>query len=271
MENKNSLRWELNQSSTQQLAQMLQQETQKDVPDDDLVLLILHILEERDADKPIELGPKSRSAWETYCKEAEGRTKSPVLWLKRAAKMAASLVLILGMLFVIAPQEASAGSFWKIFTNVTDSIFQYVNIGSRETQPEEYVFQSDNPGLQQVYDAVVKELGITAPMVPQWLPEGSELDTIETIDTPAKKGIHARFKNDNSEIILVFDSMKLDLSPQYDKASQQIKEYEFKGIVHNYMRNKHVWTINWATQNIKCTLYIDCQEEYIKQIIQSIY
>ena len=271
MKNKTSLYWELNQNSTQQLADMLQQETRKDAPDDDLVLLILHILEERDAGKPIELGPKSRSAWEAYCKKTGSQTRRPVLRLNRAAKMVASLTLVLGILFVIAPQEASAGSFWKIFTNVTDTIFQYVNIGSEETQPEEYVFQSDNPGLQKVYEAVVEELEITEPVVPQWLPEGSELDTVETLDTPAKKGIHARFNYNDSEIVLVFDFMKLDVSPQYDKASQQVKEYEVKGIVHSYMRNKHVWTINWAKQNIKCSLFIDCQEDIVKQIIRSIY
>lgn len=271
MENKNSSRWELNQSSTQQLAQMLQQETQKEIPDDDLVLLILHILEERDADKPIELSPKSRSAWETYCKKVEGRAKSPVLQLNRAAKMAASLVLILGMLFVLAPQEASAGSFWKIFTNVTDSIFQYVNIGSRETQPAEYVFQSDNPGLQQVYDAVVEELGISAPMVPQWLPEGSELVEIIRVSTPANEKISATFSLDNNTIILVYSKMNMDLSHQYYKAEGPISEFEANGTLYNYMRNANVWTVNWAKQNLKCSIYIDCQEAVLKQIIDSIY
>ena len=43
----------------------------------------------------------------------------------------------------------------------------------RNEQPE-YVFETDHPGLQQIYDAVV-EMGVTEPVVPMWVPEGYDL------------------------------------------------------------------------------------------------
>lgn len=273
MENKNitDLRRELNRMSSQQLTELLDRETGNETPDDDLVLTALHILEDRNADQPAELGPKSEDAWKTYQDSVRKREPKPTLRVPRLVK-AASLVLVLfGLCLAYLPKQAHAGSFWKIITDWTDDIFQYVNIGEKETEPEEYVFQTDNPGLQQVYDAVVDFLEITEPVVAQWLPEGSELVEIKQVETRGKKAVHAKFVIDENEIILTFNKMEVDYSPQYYKAEDQIKEYELNGVVHNYMRNDDIWSVNWVKQNIKCSIFIDCQEDEVKQIIRSIY
>lgn len=270
MENVNiaDLRRELNQMSSQQLRELLDRETGKETPDDDLVLTALHILEDRNADQPAELGPKSEDAWKTYQDRVRQREQKPMLRVVKAA----SLVLVLfGLCLAYLPKQAHAGSFWKIITDWTDDIFQYVNIGEKETEPEEYVFQTDNPGLQQVYDTVVDFLEITEPVVAQWLPEGSELVEIRQIETRGKKSVHAKFVIDEKEIILAFNKMEVDNSPQYYKAEDKVERYEINGIVHTCMRNGDVWSISWAKQNVKCSISIDCQEDEVKQIIRSIY
>lgn len=273
MENVNiaDLRRELNQMSSQQLRELLDRETGKETPDDDLVLTALHILEDRNADQPAGLGPKSEAAWKIYQDRVRKREPKPTLRVPRLVK-AASLVLVLfGLCLAYLPKQAHAGSFWKIITDWTDDIFQYVNIGEKKTEPEEYVFQTDNPGLQQVYDTVVDFLEITEPVVAQWLPEGSELVDISTTETDGKKSVHAYFMNGKKEIILAFNKMSTDRSPQYDKVASHVQVYELNGIVHSYMRNESAWSINWTKQNIKCSISIDCQEDILKRIIQSIY
>lgn len=273
MENKNitDLRRELNRMSSQQLRELLDRETGKETPDDDLVLTALHILEDRDADQPAGLGPKTEAAWKTYQDRVRKREQKSTLRVPRLVK-AASLVLVLfGLCLAYLPKQAHAGSFWKIITDWTDDIFQYVNIGEKETEPEEYVFQTNNPGLQQVYDTVVDFLEITEPVVAQWLPEGSELVEIRQIETRGKKAVHAYFVNEEKEILLAYNKMSVDQSPQYDKVASQVQEYEINGIIHNYMRNESTWSINWAKHNIKCSISIDCQEDILKQIIRSIY
>lgn len=269
--NKNDLRFELVQMSSSELSQLIRAETGKETPDDDLVLTALEILEERKADRSVELGPESREAWEDYLEKFRARQKKPLLTLGNLAK-AASIVLILGVLLVSGlTQEAHAGSLWKIIAQAGESIFQYVNIGQKETEPEEYVFQSDNPGLQQVYEAVVTELGVTEPVVVQWLEEGYELTTLDIIETPAKKGVHAVFCNSTSEIVLVFDQMQKDLSQRYYKTETRVDVYEYNGVIHNFVQNNELWLVSWTKQNLKCSISINCQEDVLKQIIKSIY
>lgn len=261
----------LEQLDSQQLEEMLHAETQKETPDDDLVLQILDILKKRDAEKPIELGPKSQVAWKKYQAKARARGRKSVIrmgWIVKAA----SFVLIAGLMgAAFLPKDATAGSFWKILTSWTEDFFQYENIGAEETEPKEYVFQSDNPGLQQVYEAVVEELGITEPVVPMWLPGEPVLKEIKVVETPVLKSIHAIFDADNGEIVLLFDKMMKDVSPSFNKTEESIEEFEINGIKHNFICNNEHWIISWANQNIKCSIYIDCQGDILKDIVKSIY
>lgn len=264
------LRPKLEQRPTQELAAILQTETEKELPNDDLVLLILDILEKRDAGKPIELGPQSQAAWENYQEKAIARAKKrviPTKWIARAA----SFLLIGGILAaVMLPQQATAGSFWKILTSWTEDLFEYVNIGE-ENEPQEYVFQTQIPGLQQVYEAVVEELGITEPVVPMWLPGKPELVELECIETPGKNSVYALLREEESEIVLIFDKMAKDFSPTFYKAEAAVIEFEWRGINHNFVPNVDNWLISWTRQNIKCSITLDCQEGILENIIKSIY
>lgn len=262
---------ELRLMTSSQLSQLIRAETRKETPDDALVLEALHIIEERNTDKPRNLGPKSQAAWEEYRNKVRHRGKGALRYLGAAGKAAVLAVILWGILTAINPPEAHAGSFWKIVTRFTDSIFQYVNIGAEETAAEEYVFQSDNPGLQQVYEAVVTELGITEPVVVQWLEEGYVLTVLDIIETPAKKAVHAVFKNGEKEIVFSFDKMKKDLSPGYDKGAEAVTEYEFNGIVHNIVYNHEFLLVGWTRQSLKCFISVECQEDVLKQMIRSIY
>jgi len=268
MNKKDDLRQELEQMSSAQLAEMLRKETTKEEPDDALVLLLLHILEERKAEKPAALDERGEAAWKEYQakrKKASGQIRFG--WGMRAA----SLAVVICLLFALIPQHAAAGSLWKVLTRWTDDFFEYINFGAPNTEPAAYEFHSENPGLQEVYDAVVEELEITKPVVAQWLPEGYELEEIIPIDTPSEKGVYARFINGEDEAVLTFEEMKTDFSPQYDKSKESIKTVEVNGISHYYMQNNDIWTISWARQNLKCAIFVGCQENELEKIIDSIY
>lgn len=268
MNKKDDLRQELEQMPSAQLAEMIREETTKEEPDDDLVLLLLHILEERKTEKPAALDERGEAAWEEYqAKRKKASGQIHFGWGMRAA----SLAVVICLLFALIPQQAAAGSFWKVLTSWTDDFFEYINFGAPNTEPAAYEFHSENPGLQEVYDAVVEELEITEPVVAQWLPEGYELEEIIPIDTPTEKGIYARFVNGDNEAVLNFTEMKADFSPLYDKSKEPIEKVEVNGIIHYYMRNNDSWTISWVRQNLKCAISIDCTEGELEKIIDSIY
>lgn len=268
MDKANDLQQKLEQMSSQQLAEMIRTETSKEQPDDDLVLLILHTLEKRKKNDHAELGAGERTAWKKY-RTPKKKRHGPVHfgWGAKAA----SFVAIICLLFAAVPQVATAGSIWKILSSYTDAFFEYINIGGSAIEPEEYVFKTDNPGLQQLYDTVVAELGVTEPVVAQWLLDGYELAEITRIDTPSENGIYARFVYEEDEAVFTFDEMKFDISPKYAKAAISIKELEINGIIHSYVRNNGVWLVSWTQQNLKCSIYINCQEDDLINIIKSIY
>lgn len=263
------LQRELETISTEQLRTMLNTETQKDTPDDDLVLSILHILEDRD---PVELdfeSEKEEAAWKLFRKRVRGRKKYRLRHSGNLMK-AASIVLVICLLFVMVPQQAEADNWWQRLTKWTDDFFGFFREEEDTFRLEDYEFRTDNPGLQQVYDAVV-ELGVTIPAVPMWLPEGYELAECTTVETPAKQYVHARFLNNGSACVLKVNLLNIESPKAYFKDDISVIERETGGVIHSIIRNTENWSVTWTKDNIECSIHIDCSEDVLYKIIDSIY
>ena len=153
---------------------------------------------------------------------------------------------------------------------LTDSIVEFFSPGMANDNIKEYVFETDNPGLQQVYDAVVG-LGVTEPVVPMWLPEGYELVECKVVETSHKQGIAASFQNEQRYIAYRIDIHGVDVSHEYHWGGDIIAEYECAGIRHTIMRNNDRWVVTWFTDNIECSFTLDCQEDTLYNILKSIY
>lgn len=268
-----SLRELLETLPTEQLDEMLDKELHSEVMDDHAVQMILRVLREREKDFPVVLTPEVEKAWETYQQDtaklkAEAARRPKIhSWILRTVSAAA---VILVLLLAIVPQRADAEGFWERLARWTDSIFEFINPNAGKAAQEEYVFQTDNPGLQQVYDAVV-ELGVTEPVVPMWLPEGYELGQCETISVPSKNYVHARFSNGSKDIIFEVDIYHSDVPNKYDKDATQVVSFEKNGMNYNIMQNKETWAIVWSKDSIECFFRIDCQEDVLYRILASIY
>lgn len=262
------LRKDWEQLPTPELEGMLRGELEKKVPDDDIVLLLLHILEEREAAAPLELTERERKAAERYRQRVSSRKKKPVFF-SRWLSVAASMVLILGLLIAVVPQRAEAETFWEMLQRWSDTVVAYF---SREDRfdDEKYVFLTDNPGLQQVYDAVA-QLGVTEPVVPMWLPEGSEITEIVEKNTPMLSGVFASFSNGSSQIVYKLDIYNGEPAHQYYKDDTHYESYELEGTIYNITRNNTRWSVIWTKDNIEGHITLDCQEETLRRILNSIY
>jgi hypothetical protein len=133
-----------------------------------------------------------------------------------------------------------------------------------------YTFTTDNPGLQQVYDAVV-ELGITEPVVPMWLPEKYHVIELDRKETPMSKYIWATFSDDKSLIVYKLNIYQGEPAHQYYKDDTHYEKYEQNGIVYYITQNNGWWTAVWTKENIECVLSLDCQEETLRRILRSIH
>lgn len=262
----------LEQLPTGILEEQLRTELEKEPPDGERIRMLMGILEQRDQQEHPGLTPEDAEAWEKYQAKLAEQKKAPEkrgrIW-SRGLKAAAAAV-VLGVLFLAIPQKAEAESFFEMLTRWTDSIFELFGSSSSNNQHVDYVFVTDNPGLQEVYDAVTS-LGVTEPVVPMWLPEGAELEECKIVETPTKKGLLASFILNGSEIVIKIDSCDIVISREYHKDNLDAENYEIEGIVHNIMMNENMWVVVWTNQNFECSIALNCQKDVIYKIIESIY
>lgn len=254
--------------STPELEAMLQAELERKPPDDEKVILLLHILEAREKDLPLHLSEREERAWQEYRQRVmsrKGKRKLPPRWLS----VAASVVLIVAILFSVIPQQAEAESFWEMIQRITGSVMEFFN-PREDISTIDYHFETDNPGLQQVYDAVV-ELGVTDPMVPMWLPEEYEIKELDTEITPMLKGIDATFSNGHVDTVFKLDIFNGEPAHEYYKDDTHYETHEWNGTTYYITQNNSWWSVVWTRENTECFLTLECTEETLWKILESIH
>lgn len=258
----------MEQLEKEKLQAMLQAELERDTPDPDSVRLILSVLEEQETEKSAQLTEEKEVAWQKYQKKVSGLKKKPAKHWNVLAR-AASVVLIIGVLFVAIPGQANAETFWEMLQRWSANLLEIVN-PKEHISSADYMFQTDNEGLQQVYDAVV-ELGITEPVVPMWLPEEYVLAELESKESPVLKRVLARFTHEDKEVVYKLDLFSGEPARQYYKDDTHYETYEQNGITYNITRNNDRWGVVWTKENIECSIILDCQEDTLRRILESIY
>lgn len=273
MNNSQTLLWSmLSEQSTEQLDERLAQELHRETVDEDAVRTILAVLRDREKDERVEVTPEIRQAWEKYQvdskaiqgSKAKGR-KVPG-WGMRAA----SIGIVLLLLFAAIPQQAQAENFWEKLVRWTDSVFELFTPHAREAVQEEYVFQTKNPGLQQMYNKVVG-MGISEPVVPMWLPDGYELVNYEQKTIPFSEYISYVFCDGSNEIILDVNIYSSTEAIQYQKDKSEVDLFEYQGTEFYIFHNLGERTVTWTKDNIVCCFTLDCQEDVFYKILKSIY
>lgn len=261
-----SLREFVEQMPTQELDAMLQAELQKENIDEDLVRLILDVLESREMDCPVEYIPEAVKAAQKL-ENIGPRTTAGVKY-PRVLK-AASILLVAGLLLFALPRVAHAENLFELIARWTDSVFEFFNPAEPNDQPE-YVFKTDHPGLQQIYDAVV-EMGVTDPVVPMWLPDSFELAESKVIKTPSEKHVYAIFKNESDTITFRLCILNEKNELEYYKDETNAELYEYNAVTHYILRNVDRQIAMWKTERTVCSVTVGCQEETLYAILESIY
>ena len=266
--NTTGLRGMMEQMSTEQLDDMLLHELEKESVDESAVRLIMEVLQQRDQDISVPVTSQVATAWEKYQTNAPVQRRSKFSFKSWPVRSAAAIAVVIALALTV-PQNAEAEGFWDRVSRWTDSIFEFFT-PDNETVDEEYVFKTDNPGLQQVYDTVTA-LGVTDPVVPMWLPEGYELVERKLSEFPSKTVIYASFNNEEKSIILDIAIRNTESSRQYSKDEDDIKTREIADIDHMILHNEEWWTATWTRDRLECAIYMDCQEETLYKVLKSIY
>lgn len=263
--NNASLRDALEKLSTSQLDAMLRAELEKEPPDEYAVRLILKVLREREADYPVETNAQIDRAWDEY----EQKTTPKGIGVSHRILKAAAVLLVVGTLLFSLPQEVKAGSIFDRIAAWTDSIFELFSPGADRIQTE-YVFQTDHPGLQELYDTVTG-LGVTVPVVPMWMEEGYVLKECKVVETPICTKVVAIFMFGDKEALFSIYIYSQNVESEYHKNYPDTEQFESDGVFHNIFQNEGLWTAVWTKGNVECSIVIDCQEDILHKMIKSIY
>lgn len=191
--------------------------------------------------------------------------KPKPLWrMKAVAAVAAVLCLVL-----VALPVSGTPFIQEMVAKWNDNIFWIETPGTPVEPPEDYVFQTDNPGLQQLYD-VVTELGINFPVVPMWLPDGYELSQIQKYSSPDNGRIVSTFENENSEIIICFER-KDGIETDILKDIEEPEAWWFAGKKHFYVTNSSKTKVVWITDGYEIIILASLDKSVMHSIVNSIY
>lgn len=268
-DNMAALRDTLEQMETQQLDDMLLKELRQETPNGDLIRMIGSVLKERDKDTVPDIDANIRQAWERYQRKSRPVHKKRSC-LNSLFVKAASLLLVLVALQVFVPQKAEAMNFFERFISWTEDVFSLINPAEAGEEKGVYVFRTDNPGLREVYDKVV-ELGVTVPVVPSWIPEGYELVECKVTEMPISNYLSARFACGSADFVYQLEIYTDNVTYDFCKDGTEIRVEEKNGIEYSILQNSDVLVAVWTRDNVQCCIAIDCQEDTLLRILDSIY
>ena len=150
------------------------------------------------------------------------------------------------------------------------TIFELFTYGDPDNTPKEYVFHTEHSGLQELHDTLV-DLGVTTPVVPTWLGAEYQYSDCMITNTPITKKVRATFSGEKSEAVFEVNIYSDSIPREFHKKDQPAEIHEFNGTDYYIFRNKEKWTVVWAEENIECSLVIECQEDVLYKILDSIY
>jgi len=261
-----SEKWE--QMPTEELDRVLQAELRKEYPDENVVLPILREIENRENYKPVENTPELQAIREKLSKhdtytDPNKRTRA---WITSFAAIAAVLCLVVMAL----PKTVGAESIIEVLYRWTNDIFEFFTPEQDATNPPvDTVFDTDNPGLQELYDKMT-ELGVSKAVVPTWLPEGFSLSELKELPMPSGTKMHTGFKNGSTEILITY-RVSTDMLSKLEKEAASVEVFEVGGVAHLIAENEGNYSVTWTVDGVACLLNANVAKEELYAIIKSIY
>ena len=253
---------------TSELDRQLQLELQKEEPEEEVVLGIMRVLQEREENCTVEVTKDIQDAWNRYHEKTvkPKKTTRKCKWFIRAAAVA-----VFGFVILAMPQTVGAESLLDVFFRWTESVFEFFAPEDEATNPTvEQMFQTEHPGLQQVYDQL-SELGVTEPVVPMWLPEGFELTELKTILMSDGEKLCAVFHSSNGCIAISYRVSADILPSKYEKEVSGVEIYEPFDVCHLIMDNDENLLVTWTVDGVECAINTDIEKEEVYKLIDSIY
>lgn len=256
--------------TTDRLEDLLRSEIARRPLNDDRIRKIMAVLEERKPARPVELTEDESADWENFvqlCTTEQpcAETKGCVAGRKRGFLISAIAACLCLVIFALPPALGA--------NNVIDLIGQISSGKIKLFHPgnayDDYVFQTDNPDLQKLYDTVV-EMGITEPVVPMWLPEGYVLKEKKVVQTPTKHKVYASFYYGENFFVLKIEAKGYSDPYTVESDMAEFEPIELYGSSYYFTSNDGATTVLWGNEGYLCSISTNADEDICYDILRSI-
>lgn len=190
--------------------------------------------------------------------------------LRKMLATAAMIAILITTLFAIPVQGEN------LFSRIAHWTSELFSLGSSETDKvqEEGLFMDGPANSTELRNFLIKN-GITAQIVPTYIPEEFELQEISVeSEDPTHQKIYAEFLNGTGETITISIRNYESLDPVVEKDDGSVSTYLCNGISHYIFSNLGAMVVSWSNGGFYCTLVLSSNafsEQTLHQMIDSIY
>lgn len=242
--------------------------------DTELLLYVMEVLARRRNNNHNIAEKNAHSAWSEFQahympeikldnpKKEKRHHTSP--WLRRAVSIAAVLVLVLSI--PVTAKALSIGEIWDIFARWAKETFSFVsgeNTEVSEPSPE-------NINTADSLHEALHKFKLDSSILPNWIPNGFELDKVEEDISPIQKSYTALYLDGDMYLrIQVRTHLSEDIQNN-EIENEPIEIYVSDGIEYFIFQNLDQLRAIWAVDSYECLITGDVTLDEIKMMIDSI-
>jgi len=230
--------------------------------DEALVRAVWMTLEQREAE-PLPDDPEVQAAREKY--RAGCRKPAKRKWVLRICVAAAALCLLLTAI----PRASGESLLVEFFQKVRSDVVAFFHPDEKDNRLISD-YEITHPGLEELRQAV-EDCGITVPVVPSWIPEEYELIELKVETFHTKKRLVTCFSSEGKAIVIMYEIYSVPVTHEFHKDEIEYGKFEAAGIEHHIYTNNGKQFALWDRENVQCSIVVDCQEESLTKILDSIY
>jgi hypothetical protein len=194
---------------------------------------------------------------------------------RRSLRVAVIAAVIAVLLFALATAAGAFPAVRNAIAEWTERVFTFQrsatasSVGSGATSAD-----SEYEDLQTALAAN----GITATLVPQWMPDGYELDSLDVTRNESWVNYSGAYADIDGILIIIqivdYTNVNLSTSTRYhEKDGDDVITYDTNGVTHYIMSNNSRVQTTWAYDDYECSFTVpeDIPMESVTRMIDSIY
>ena len=291
----------LSRLSTKELEAILRADAESpNAVNDEAIFYILEVIEQREREHPSGSFPDVDSSWKEFqtiynTPEGIGKSLYPTedeentrkteyapqnsnrrRVLRRPLVVAAIIVLLIASLTI---PVAGYGNLLEMIGSWTADQFTFIATGqhrnSNQGETDAGKVNITDPQAGSELRQVLREHGITEPVVPSWLPDGFELVgevSVQEYPDFGKVDFYAAYSNGSDSCTMsITQSADSVQGYMYEKIPGEPEIYVANGFDHYIIQNTGTCIAAWYVDNLECSINTSLSVSDLKRAIDSIY